>query len=63
VAAEVQPAYSQQSVSVRAALVKGSLPADDPTAAAWATAAVSEFALAGSYYRRHGQERQGSRTS
>ena len=45
VAAEVQPAYSQQSVSVRAALVKGALPTDDPTAAAWATAAVSEFPM------------------
>ena len=45
VAAEVQPAYSQQSVAVRAGLVKGSLPADDPTAAAWATASVSEFPM------------------
>lgn len=40
-----QPAFSQQGVSVRATLVKGALPADDPTAAAWATAAVSEFPM------------------
>jgi len=40
-----QPAFSQQGVSVRAALVKGALPVDDPTAAAWATAAVSEFPM------------------
>jgi DMSO reductase family type II enzyme heme b subunit len=40
-----QPAFSQQSVSVRATLVKGALPADDPTAAAWATTAVSEFPM------------------
>jgi len=40
-----QPAFSQQGVSVRATLVKGALPADDPTAAAWATAAMSEFPM------------------
>ena len=40
-----QPAFSQQGVSVRAAMVKGTLPVDDPTAAAWATAAVSEFPM------------------
>ncbi|MDP9132441.1 MAG: ethylbenzene dehydrogenase-related protein [Nitrospirota bacterium] len=44
-ASGLSPAYSQQSVSVRATLVKGPLPADDPTAAAWATAAVSEFPM------------------
>ncbi len=44
-AAGSQPAFSQQGVSVRATLVKGSLPADDPTAAAWATAAMSEFPM------------------
>ncbi len=44
-ASGLPPAYSQQSVSVRATLVKGALPADDPTAAAWATAAVSEFPM------------------
>ena len=40
-----EPAFSQEGVSVRAAMVKGTLPADDPTAAAWATAAVSEFPM------------------
>lgn len=40
-----QPAFSQQGVSVRAGLVKGTLPADDPTAAAWATAPMSEFPM------------------
>jgi DMSO reductase family type II enzyme heme b subunit len=40
-----QPAFSQQGVSVRAGLVKGTLPADDPTAAEWATAPVSEFPM------------------
>lgn len=44
-AAGSQPAFSQQGVSVRATLVKGALPADDPTAAAWATAAMSEFPM------------------
>lgn len=39
------PAFSQESVAVRAGVVKGSLPADDPTAAAWATAPASEFPL------------------
>lgn len=40
---ELPTAFSQQSVAVRAALVKGTLPADDPTAAAWATAPAAEF--------------------
>ena len=40
-----QPAFSQQSVAVRATLVKGALPADDPTAAVWATAPVAEFPM------------------
>ena len=40
-----EPAFSQEGVSVRAAMVKGALPADDPTAAAWATASVSEFPM------------------
>lgn len=40
-----EPAFSQQGVSVRATLVKGALPVDDPTAAAWATAAMSEFPM------------------
>ncbi len=39
------PVYSQESVAVRAALVKGALPVDDPTAAAWATAPASEFPM------------------
>jgi len=42
---ELPTAFSQQSVAVRAALVKGTLPADDPTAAAWATAPAAEFPL------------------
>lgn len=42
---ELPAAYSQQSVAVRAGLVKGTLPVDDPTAAVWATAAASEFPL------------------
>jgi Ethylbenzene dehydrogenase. len=41
----LQPAYSQQSVAVRATLAKGALPADDPTSAAWADAPVSEFPM------------------
>ena len=40
-----QPAFSQQSVAVRATLVKGALPADDPTAAVGATAPVAEFPM------------------
>ncbi len=40
-----QAGWAQESVSVRAALVKGSLPADDPTAAAWNSAPASEFPL------------------
>lgn len=40
-----QPAMAQESVAVRAALVKGTLPVDDPTAAAWNTAPRSEFPL------------------
>src|SRR2546426_2601589 len=40
-----QPAMAQESVAVRADLVKGALPAEDPTAAAWNTAPRSEFPL------------------
>lgn len=40
-----EPAMAQESVAVRAALVKGTLPADNPTAAAWNTAPRSEFPL------------------
>ncbi|MDE3120057.1 MAG: hypothetical protein KGL03_13700, partial [Nitrospirota bacterium] len=39
------PGFAQESVSVRAALVKGGLPADDPTAAVWASAPASEFPM------------------
>lgn len=35
--------WAQESVAVRAALVKDNLPAEDPTAAAWSSAPVSEF--------------------
>ncbi|MFQ5932384.1 MAG: ethylbenzene dehydrogenase-related protein, partial [Nitrospiraceae bacterium] len=37
--------FAQESVAVRAALIDGPLPAEDPTAAAWNTAPVSEFPL------------------
>src|SRR5205823_13414509 len=40
-----QPAMAQESVAVRADLVKGALPAEDPTAAAWNTAPRSAFPL------------------
>lgn len=40
-----QPAIAQESVSVRAQLAKGALPAEDPTAAAWNDVAPSEFPL------------------
>ena len=36
---------AQESVAVRAGVVKGSLPGDDPTAAAWNTAPVSLFPM------------------
>lgn len=39
------PGFAQESVSVRAALVKGALPADDPAAAAWNSAPASEFPM------------------
>jgi len=39
------PAHSQESVAVRASLVKGTLPSDDPTAAVWATAPAAEFPM------------------
>lgn len=38
-------AHGQESVAVRASLVKGALPVDDPAAAAWATAPASEFPM------------------
>ena len=39
------PAVAQESVAVRANMVKGSLPADDPSAAAWNQAPPSEFPM------------------
>lgn len=41
----VPGAHAQESVSVRASLVKGALPADDPTAAAWSGAPAAAFPL------------------
>ncbi|MFO0774450.1 MAG: ethylbenzene dehydrogenase-related protein [Nitrospiraceae bacterium] len=38
-------ASAQESVAVRAPLIKGSLPAEDPTAAAWSQAPSSEFPM------------------
>jgi DMSO reductase family type II enzyme heme b subunit len=38
-------AVAQESVAVRASLVSGTLPVDDPTAAAWTTVPVSEFPM------------------
>lgn len=37
---------AEESVAVRAVLVQGTLPSEDPTAAAWDTVPVSEFPLA-----------------
>jgi DMSO reductase family type II enzyme heme b subunit len=37
--------YAQESVAVRASLVTGALPVDDPTAAAWSTASQAEFPM------------------
>lgn len=38
-------ALAQESVAVRAPLVDGTLPVDDPTAAAWSTAPLAEFPM------------------
>lgn len=38
-------AVAQESVAVRASLVSGTLPVDDPTAAAWSTAPAAEFPM------------------
>jgi DMSO reductase family type II enzyme heme b subunit len=38
-------ALAQESVAVRASLVDGTLPVDDPTAAAWSTAPPAEFPM------------------
>ena len=37
--------FAQESVSIRAAVVKGALPADDPNAAAWNSAPTSQFPM------------------
>lgn len=39
------PSFAQQSVAVRAFLVKGALPADDPNAAAWNSAPQATFPM------------------
>jgi DMSO reductase family type II enzyme heme b subunit len=41
----VPVAVAQESVAVRAVMVNGALPADDPNAPAWASAPVSQFPL------------------
>ena len=43
--AVAQPESSSESNAVNAVLVKGGLPTDDPTAAAWNTAAVAKFPM------------------
>ena len=40
-----QQAVAQESVSVRAQMVKGALPGEDPTAAAWNAITPSEFPM------------------
>lgn len=40
-----QPALAQESVAVRAPMVKGTLPADDPTAAVWSSATPATFPM------------------
>ena len=39
------PGFAQESVAVRAVMVKGGVPGEDPSAAAWNTVPVSEFPL------------------
>src|SRR5688500_2314686 len=39
------PVFAQESVSVRAHVAKGPVPAEDPNAAAWSDVPVSEFPL------------------
>lgn len=41
----VQTAIAQESVAVRASMVKGSLPVDDPNASAWNSAQQSQFPM------------------
>ena len=43
--AGASPELASESNSVSASLVKGSLPADDPTAAVWNTAAQARFPM------------------
>ncbi len=45
VAATAQPDSTETSVSVSAPMVKGTLPADDPTAAVWSTATLAKFPM------------------
>lgn len=45
VLAGIQSASAQESVAVRASLVKDGLPVDDPMAAAWNTAPAAEFPM------------------
>lgn len=40
-----QPTMAQESVAVRAAMVKGTIPADDPNAAVWNSASVAQFPM------------------
>jgi DMSO reductase family type II enzyme heme b subunit len=40
-----KPACAQESVAVRASLVQGTLPTDDPLAAVWNTAGAAEFPM------------------
>ena len=40
-----QPVFAQESVSIRAHVAKGTVPAEDPNAAAWNDVPVSEFPL------------------
>ena len=41
----VQPVSAQESIAVRAPMVKGALPADDPTAAVWSSATPATFPM------------------
>src|SRR5215472_12378815 len=45
VALIAQPTMAQESVAVRAAMVKGTIPADDPNAAVWNSAPVAQFPM------------------
>jgi DMSO reductase family type II enzyme heme b subunit len=41
----VQPVSAQEGIAVRAPMVKGALPADDPTAAVWSSATPATFPM------------------